>query len=180
MVADRGPWIQTYTGRAFHYQSVWPEDVHLEDIAHALAHQCRFAGHTSRFYSVAEHSVLVSQQFANPELRMLGLLHDATEAYILDLPKPLKELLPEYTAFEDRLWRTIAAKFGLPAEIPPEVHDIDRRMLITERPVLFPRMLPWPKYAIVAPLPDVRIHCYPPGTAKVDFLNEFADIQRQR
>lgn len=179
-MADRGPWIQTFSGRAFFYEDPQPEDIHIEDIAQALGHQCRFGGHSSRFYSVAEHSVLVSRCFADPELRMIGLLHDATEAYMLDLPKPLKNLLPAYTEYEDRLWRVIAEKFGLPLEIPAEVHEADTRMLITERPQLFPRMLPWPKYANVKPYDDVRIECLLPGAARIDFMCEFFGIQRLR
>lgn len=177
---DRGPWIQTFTGRAFHYRDARPEDIHIEDIAQALSHHCRFAGMTSRFYSVAEHSVLVSQQFADPELRMIGLLHDATEAYILDIPTPLKQLLPEYQAFEHQLYGVIARRFGLPPEIPAEVHVVDKRMMITERPHLFPRMLPWTKYADVKPIEGVSVKCWPSGAARIDFLNEFHEIARLR
>lgn len=178
--SDRGPWIQTFTGRAFHFEDPRPEDIHIEDIAQALSQQCRFAGHTSRFYSVAEHSVLVSKQFADPELRMLGLLHDATEAYILDLPKPLKNLLPDYSAYEDNLWRVIARKFGLATEIPTQIHEIDTRMLVTERPQLFPRMIPWPKYEHIKPLEGVQIRGWLPGAARIDFLCEFREIQGVR
>lgn len=177
---DRGPWIQTFTGRAFHYEDPQPEDIHIEDIAQALSNQCRFAGHCARFYSVAEHSLLVSQQLVDPELRMMGLLHDATEAYVIDMPKPLKSLLPAYEAFEMALWRVIARKFGLATELPSEVHEADRRMLITERPALFPRMLPWPKYANVKPYEGVRINGYPPAVARLDFLAEFREIERLR
>lgn len=177
MVADRGPWIQTFSGRAFHYNDPRPEEVHIEDIAQALSQQCRFAGQTSRFYSVAEHSVLVSRQFADPELRMVGLLHDATEAYILDLPKPLKELLPAYEEYEDRLWKVIAAKYGLPDVIPEAVHEVDMRMLLTERPVLFRNPIPWPRYANVKPYDGVQIHCWSPGAARIDFMHEFRQIE---
>jgi hypothetical protein len=177
---DRGPWIQTFTGRAFHYLDMRPEEVHIADIAQSLAHQCRFVGQTSRFYSVAEHSVNVSRQFADPELRMIGLLHDATEAYILDLPTPLKDLLPEYRAFEDRLWKVIAEVFDLPPTIPAEIHDIDKRMLITERPQLFPQVIPWTKYANVKPIEGVVVHAYSPGAARMDFLHEYRRIEEQR
>lgn len=178
--SDRGPWIQTFTGRAFHYDDPRPEDVHLVDIARALSHQCRFAGHTSHFYSVAEHSVHVARQFSDPELRLIGLLHDATEAYILDLPKPLKSLLPAYEEYEAKLWRVIAAKFGMPDEIPAVIHDIDRRMLITERPQLFRHPIPWPKYAHVQPLDGVQIEGWLPNHAQAEFLACFAEIQHFR
>jgi uncharacterized protein len=178
--SDRGPWIQTFTGRMFHYEDPRPEDVHIADIAQALAHQCRFAGHTNRFYSVAEHSVLVSQRFADPRMRMCALLHDATEAYILDMPKPLKVLLPAYKDYEDRLWRVIAERFDLPAEIPAEIHEADLRMLITERPLLFPRQIPWPKYAHVRPYEDVWVQGLLPGDARAEFFHEYLTIKAQR
>lgn len=180
VVADRGPWIQTFSGRAFHYEDPQPEDIHIEDIAQALGHQCRFAGHTSRFYSVAEHSVLVSRCFADPELRMMALLHDATEAYVLDLPKPLKNLLPDYSVYEQKLWRVIAAKFKLATEIPAVIHEADVRMLVTERPQLFPRMLPWPKYANVKPYEGIKLQFWLPGAARIDFMCEYHEIQRLR
>ena len=177
---DRGPWIQTFSGRAFHYEDPQPEDIHIEDIAHALGKQCRFGGHTNRFYSVAEHSVLVSRQFADPELRLIGLLHDATEAYMLDLPKPLKNLLPAYSEYEGRLWRVIAKKFGLATEIPAAIHEVDVRMLITEREQLFRALLPWPKYADVKPYEGLRLQCWLPGAAQIDFSCEYHEIQRLR
>lgn len=175
--SDRGPWIQTFTGKAFHYEDIRPEDINVVDIARALSHQCRFAGHTNRFYSVAEHCVHVARQFTDPQLRKIGLLHDATEAYILDLPKPLKSLLPDYEAYEQRVWEVIAAKFAMPREIPAAVHEIDRRMLITERPRLFRHPLPWPKYADVQPLDGVDIEGWLPNHAQAEFLASFAELQ---
>ena len=87
-------WIQTRSGGRFYPLDPKPEHVDLRDIAHALARQCRFSGHTSRFYSVAEHSVRVAmrvfEETHDPVLALLGLLHDASEAYLVDLPRPLK------------------------------------------------------------------------------------------
>jgi uncharacterized protein len=109
-------WIQTYTGKAF-----WPlepraEDICIEDIAHALAHQCRFSGHCREFYSVAEHSIRVAMQVSlagRPHHMMHALLHDASEAYLVDLPRPLKPLLPRYGKIEKRVQRCIEEKFGV-------------------------------------------------------------------
>jgi hypothetical protein len=94
-----GDWIQTYSGRQF-----WPldprvEDVHLEDIAHALSNVCRYTGHVREFYSVAEHSVHVSWS-CEPEDALWGLLHDASEAYLADMARPVKQNMPVYVAAE--------------------------------------------------------------------------------
>jgi len=106
--------ITTFSGISFWPLLPNPDDIRIDDIAHALAHQCRFAGHTRLFYSVAEHSVRVSQ-LCRPEDALWGLLHDASEAYLSDVPAPLKEL-PEfepYRAAERNLQGAVAQRFGL-------------------------------------------------------------------
>jgi hypothetical protein len=85
----RGDWMQTFTGRAFYPLDPRPEDIDPVDIAHALSLICRYGGHSSRFYSVAEHCVLMSHAVA-PEHALWALLHDATEAYLGDMIRPLK------------------------------------------------------------------------------------------
>jgi uncharacterized protein len=177
---DRGPWIQTFTGRQFFYGDPRLADINIVDIAQALSQQCRYAGHTKRFYSVAEHSVAVASRFADPELRMIGLLHDATEAYMLDLPKPLKDMLPDYSRYENALWGVIAEKFGLPGDIPAEIHEADRRMLVTERPFLFRNPHPWPAFKDVQPYADVIPLCLSPEQAYLQFRETFVEIQGQR
>lgn len=105
--------IYTRSGRQLDLLDPSPASIELDDIAHALGSICRFAGHTRVFYSVAEHSIMVSHLV--PEgIRLRALLHDATEAYIQDIPSPLKRLLPEYQAIEARVWSAIARRFGLP------------------------------------------------------------------
>jgi hypothetical protein len=110
-----------------------PEKILIADIAHALAHQCRFGGHASKFYSVAEHSVHVSK-LCPPDDALWGLLHDASEAYLIDLPRPLK-LLPEFAPYreaERRLQRAVAVRFGLPEDQPASVTEADDTMLWIE------------------------------------------------
>jgi hypothetical protein len=111
---DRG-YIQTYTGVQFHLEDPL---FRMTDIAHALSMQCRFAGHVKRFYSVAEHSVIVSLLMQELSLGdpMEGLLHDAAEAYLVDMPRPWKNMLPDYSRLEAALEAKFRAQFHLPAE----------------------------------------------------------------
>ncbi len=104
--------IQTYSGRWFDFRSFAPGDFHLEDIAWALSMQCRYNGMTHRFYSVAEHSVIVSTHVAPAHARH-ALLHDAAEAYMGDIVSPLKQLMPEFTAIEARMESAIFERFGV-------------------------------------------------------------------
>lgn len=112
-------------------------DYPIEVIANALSNLCRYTGHVARFYSVAEHSVLVSHTV--PEKYALeGLLHDASEAFVGDVSSPLKKLLPEYQAIEDRIQEAIAAHFALQYPFPHEVHEADKRLYWAERATVAP------------------------------------------
>jgi len=135
--ADGFPTIRTYSGHTFDYVSPTPEMIDPRDISAALSKLCRFAGQSREFYSVAQHSVLVSCLLeAEHDRRTLlpqwGLLHDAAEAYCVDIPRPLKRLLPEYKAIELRVARVIAERFALPWPMPLAVEDADRKALAIE------------------------------------------------
>jgi hypothetical protein len=125
------PWIQTYTGKQFWFNN--PENISIYDIAHSLSNQCRFAGHTKKFYSVAEHSVLVSSILPG-ELKLPGLLHDAAEAYIQDITKPLKNFLGSgpYDDAEKRINAAISRKFGLVGTQSYDIHIADLVLLRIE------------------------------------------------
>jgi hypothetical protein len=133
--------IQTISGVAFDLTAPHPSMLRAGDIAAALSHQGRFAGHTRRFYSVAEHSVrvswlLIERHPDRPDLHLWGLLHDASEAYLVDLPRPLKQLpgLGEaYLAVERAVMAAVCQRWGLAAEMPPEVRHADDVLLATER-----------------------------------------------
>lgn len=169
-------WIQTFTGRVFSYDQPTPDMVDIQDIAHALANVCRYAGHTTHFFSVAQHSVLVSQR-CEPKDALWGLLHDATEAYVADLARPIKHLpgMQAYRDLEARVMGVIAERFGLEPEMPASVREADNRMLGTEASQLMgepPK--PWPFWA--EPYPDLVVEPLFPGAAEASFLTRFATL----
>jgi len=134
--------IITASGGYFDYTDPKPEDIHIRDIAKALANSCRFSGHCE-FYSVAEHSVrcmsLARSLYPdNNELAFAALMHDAAEAYLTDLPKPLKLLCPGYQKVERRVEKVIQEKYGISTEYHDEVKRIDLMMLKAEKAFLFP------------------------------------------
>jgi hypothetical protein len=169
--------ITTFSGIRFWPLHPNPADIRIEDISHALSNQCRFAGHSREFYSVAEHSVRVSHLCA-PEDALWGLLHDASEAYLSDVPAPLKEL-PEFEAYraaERSLQDTIAVRFGLPIEQPRSVTEADRAMLGIEiHDLLIPTGGRQPgrpphKNKLIITNP------WPPRIAKARFLSRFREL----
>lgn len=168
-----GNWMQTFTGRQF-----WPldpraDEVFIVDIAHALAATCRFGGHCERFYSVAEHSVLASL-IVPPEDALAALLHDATEAYVLDVPRPLKPFLSGYKEIEQGVWRAIAMRFGLPLTLPASVKLADNALLLAEAEQnMKDHPAPWCVPGEPAP---VVLECLDPMRAKLRFLARFADL----
>lgn len=170
--ADRqGGWIQTYTGRQF-----WPTDpradeIHLKDIAHALSNQCRFAGHCNCFYSVAEHSLEVSRLCdGDLDAEIWGLLHDAAEAYLVDLPRPIKysEVGLGYREAEACVSLCVADRFSLPWPMPQSVHHADNVMLATEmKQLMAVPPAPWEKLPKSA---DIELKALDPRSAEVAFL----------
>jgi len=133
MIAMLSPsMMQSYTGRVIDLRDFRTADVDIRDIAHALSLVNRFTGHTKYPYSVAQHSVMVSRM-VQPEHAMWGLLHDASEAYLGDVARPLKMLLPEYKALEQRVQSVIAIVFGLEWPMPAAVHAADNRALLAEK-----------------------------------------------
>lgn len=136
--------IQTYTDKRFYPLDPRVIDVCIKDIAHALSNKCRFSGHTRFFYPVSTHSVMVSY-LCDPKDALWGLLHDASEAYLIDLPKPLK-ILPEFQWFvklEHKIQNVICQHFELSLEQPESTHVADRIALVTEKRDLMPEAWDW-------------------------------------
>jgi hypothetical protein len=166
-------WIETYTGQQFYPGNPTADMIDILDIAHALSHQCRFGGHCSHFYSVAEHCVRVARA-AEPlgrRVQLQALLHDATEAYVIDVPRPVKPFLPGYYELEARVAAVIAEKFGLDTLTPPEVMALDNRILLDERRSLFN----WSghDWKIAGEPLNCRIEGWPSEVAKEQFLIAF-------
>ncbi len=168
-------WIQTYCGVKFFPTDPLPQDVHIEDIAHALSLSCRYTGHVREFYSVAEHCVHVFR-LCSEENKAWGLLHDASEAYISDIARPVKPLLANYQELEENLMKCIAARFELPWPAPKEVKQYDTAMLLIEKEdLLGPSPQEW-DIALDISLPVIYIECWGPKEAERRFLEAYDSI----
>jgi hypothetical protein len=170
----KGRWMQTYSGGKYWPADPRPDDIKIRDIAHALSLICRYTGHVDYFYSVAEHSVLISRALPR-ELALQGLLHDATEAYLGDMSRPLKYSLPDYKAIEELNWLAISEKFGLPKELHPLVKDYDIRICLDEREALGMDRgnLDW---AITGKPLRVYLNRWLPAEAERQFLARYRDL----
>jgi hypothetical protein len=151
-----------------------PQEILVEDIAHALSMLCRFNGHGKEFYSVAEHSLHVAA-IVSPPNKKWGLLHDAAEAYLSDIPSPVKKELKNFQEYENNLLLVISQKFNLEPEIPLEVKDADEILLATEKIALMgPEPASWDlKQSALDP---AIIKCYTPMAAKRKFLEFFKKL----
>lgn len=145
-------WLLTHRGMHLDLIDPQPDMIDPFDIVKGLSRESRFSGQTSKFYSVAQHSVLASK-IVSPDLALEALMHDASEAYIKDIPRPLKQLLPDYRSIEQRLMSVIRVRFGLPSEQSQKVTEADIIMLATERRDLMPNdVTDWPILQGVKPL----------------------------
>lgn len=169
--------LTTWSGRMIDYANPSPDDIYINDIATALSRECRYAGHASHFYSVAQHAVLCSR-IVSPEFAIEALLHDAAEAYVKDIPTPLKRMLPDYKVIEERFDLAIRVHFGLP-EVPSHgIKEADNILLATEIRDLFPPDRVLYKTPVAAKPMNGRIWPLAPETAKDQFLERFYFLNR--
>jgi len=150
-------------------------DFTIEDIAHGLSNVCLFAGQCEPFYSVAEHSVHVSR-LVPAEHAFAGLMHDAAEAFIGDISKPLKDLLPEYRVIEHHMETVVLGRFGLTLPLPPEIKEADIVMLATEQRAIMKNRDDWNHTHGRQPA-DLKIECWTPAAAKQAFLDRFHELR---
>lgn len=174
-----GSTIRLRSGHYFDLANPQPWQFCLRDIAGGLSKICRFGGQIDRFYSVAEHSVHCANQAikdsAPRAVQVAALLHDASEAFIGDVVKPLKNMLPAYAAIEQRISAVVGTRYDLcVAESTWDaVREIDHSMLIAERRALFSAdKVVWSGENEVRAL-DVQFYCWQPAAAEFQFM-EFA------
>ena len=175
---DVGPSIMLHSGAWFDFASPHTSPFTIEDIAHGLAHICRYSGQCNRFYSVAEHSLLVSETATGFEFE--ALMHDAAEAFLGDITRPLKQMLPDYKRIEGEVERAIFSRFGIQTPLPREVKKADLRVLAAEqRQIMPPGTDDWLRGQDVVPAPIV-VRNLSPEEAKREWLARFEALYSPR
>ena len=191
-MTDEKHTITTSHGHSVNVQTPEPATLVIEDVAHALSNLCRFGGHGRRFYSVAEHS-LYTATLITRRLRALmlepwcvagaiaALLHDAAEAYLVDIPRPVKTLLPMYGELEARMLEAIRQRFVPWApNFAAEVKVVDDIMLVTEAPQLEIDMANWSaKYQCITPC-DITLSMLTPSEAEPMFLDVYHSLMTKQ
>lgn len=178
------PSIQTYSGIEFFPLEPRAADVDIFDIAHALSLKCRYTGHCLRFYSVAEHSVLMADHAEDrlgKEAALWALMHDAAEAYLPDVAGPIKGSLVGFAEIEETVWRAIALSFDIPLTAPyvPWVHELDRWMLHVEQRQIMRAVGWWQTQAPPEDLSAIECAGWDPARAKQEFLLRFFQFASQ-
>lgn len=178
MISKLEPYIETFTGTKFYFLEPTDDSIRIEDIAHALSNNCRYTGHCRSFYSVAEHSYIVSLIVEQPN-SLAGLLHDASEAYLTDVASPVKPYLANYKAMENVIMTAIAKKYKFEWPLADDVKDADAVQLKTEaRHLMQSEGKDWiAKYPTKRPYGKVP-KCLPPAQAEQIFLDKFYELTR--
>jgi hypothetical protein len=173
-------WIRTYTGKQFHFAKPALNEVALLDIAVSLSRKCRFSAHSKVFYSVAQHACLIHDYLLDQgeplEVAFAGLNHDDGEAYLVDVPRPVKVYLREHMGFfgfddiEDSILWSVFNKYNILWPIPKAVWDADNAMLATE----MAQLMPVPEdYKGASPIPGLVLEPWSEERARQEFLERF-------
>jgi len=171
------PVIRTYTGKwvnVFDPTSDITDMFDILDIAHALSMQCRFSGHLKHFYSVAQHSIECYRQAniqgLNKKEQLTALMHDCSEAYLVDIPRPIKREFAQYKVIEDKLMNTLSKVFNFNYPLSSRIHDIDNLLLQMEWDML---MINRDDISQLS-----RIHVYSQKYTEELFLDIFSDLTK--
>jgi uncharacterized protein len=180
-----GPYLQTVSGRWVNPIDPDPQQFDIEDIARALGNLCRFGGHCRVFYSVAQHSVIVSelveQRGGDVEDVFAALMHDASEAYLGDMPHPLKHrsaLGAVFKEAEDHLEAALREHFAIKPGVA-EIKRADRALLAAERRAFSAERWAWPELEGVEPL-DIELEALSPDESERAFMRRFAELDARR
>ncbi len=171
-----GKWVTVFSGGKLHFLNPRPEEIRIGDIAHALSLTCRFGGQCRSFYSVAEHSIRMVD-IVPQEYKLLALLHDASEAYLPDLPRPMKATLPDFITMERFILVAIWDKFGVKwFDNLDKIKEADNILLATEARDLMPNTEDW------APLPEpLNERIIPASSIHIEqlFLNRYRGLKEE-
>lgn len=171
------PTILTIEGATFDFTNPTAHNFTIKEVAHALSHICRFGGHCRKFYSVAQHCVLMSY-IVPREFALQALMHEAGEPFCGDMSAPLKMLLPEYKKIEKSVEAAALTHFGLDPVLDPCIKDADRIMLATEqRDLMPPHDDDWPQRQNV-PCMKRKIHAWPIWYARWRFLRRYKELTK--
>lgn len=170
-------WMQTHSGVHFDFDNPTVDMINIEDIAHSLAHQCRYAGHTNWHYSIAQHSYYMSHLVPEKD-RFEALMHDAHEAYCQDMVHAMKEQVSDYGFFEERIRFLVVHKYDLnPFGLPVSVLKADREICLAELYQLFDDNLDYTLEDLGYEPADVNICKWSAGQAQVRFLHRFEELR---
>lgn len=184
-MSRKGDWIQTFTGKQFWPLDPRPEDFDILDIAHALSMKCRFNGHSRFFYSVAQHSVLVSRECergwpGRVQVARWGLMHDLAEAYLPDVPRPIKQMMTD-SLLRSCEWLILSAAakayYLHPDKEPSRVRQVDNALLATEAGQVMgppPEGVQWDLPE--PPVPGLVIEEWSPAKAREEFLSRWKEL----
>jgi hypothetical protein len=175
----KGDWIHTTHGNRFFPFDPKEEEIRITEIAHSLGNICRFVGHCKHFYSVAEHSIHVSK-LVPKHLACPALLHDAAEAYMGDLSRPIKQYIPVFSDIEEKIMKAVYSKFGydLSENEKEVIREADNRVLAHEaRQIMRGNTKDWNLDPMAEIYPEeVKIRFYSPDVSRVMFLKQYLKV----